>query len=87
MILNLQNQEELSSLWAPPAAFLPSPAGAPGWMETALSHFFFTSVSFLETCWLTLLQRKTPRPAWLHMGQHWCVCAHCFCARNEAKLA
>lgn len=48
MILNLQNQEELSSPWAPPAAFPPSPVGAPGWMETALSYFFFTCLIFGE---------------------------------------
>lgn len=44
MILNQQNQEELSSPSAVPAAFQPSPAGAPGWMKTPLNHFFLTSV-------------------------------------------
>lgn len=38
MILNFQNQEELTSPWAPPAAFLPSPVGTRGWVGTAFSH-------------------------------------------------
>ena len=84
MIPNLQNQEKLSSPWAPPAAFLPSPVGALGWVETALSHIFLPPSIFWRSAGSPSCREKHPGQLG-STGNRGDVYRY-FCARNEAKL-